>query len=294
VRLILLIKEDIDFKKLQSYISEVLKKDIYISRNIDCCAICGSSDYIKYGLFKGIQRYKCKDCGKTFSNVTNSLLSCSKHSPSKWIEFIELMIEKKSLRFSAAKLDISLVTAFYWRHKILYGLTLDSLSNKLNGDIHIGKTLMIENFKGCRNINTTLRRNIWVIGSKGSEDSMIIKPLSVGSWDLRRFNEKIYSKIEKKSYIIPYGDRYISLIAKSHNKKVVITKNDENRIKFLRSNLNKWLRCFCGISTKYLEEYLSFFILFNLDKKIDCMDLKNYLSLDNYFIKTEKIGLFKN
>lgn len=204
------------------------------------------------------------------------------------------MIDKKSLRFSAAKLDISLVTAFYWRHKILHGLTLDSLPKKLNGDIYIGKTLIQENFKGCRNINTSIRRNIWIIGAKGSEDSVLIKPISTGIWNLKEFNDKIYSKIEEKSYIIPYGDRYISSVAKSHNKKVLIKKNDENRIKFLRSNLNKWLRCFHGIATKYLEKYLSFFILFNLDKKIDCMDLKNYLAFGDYFIKTEEIVLHEN
>ena len=38
-------------------------------------------------------------------------------------------------------------------------------------------------------------------------------------------------------------------------------------------NLMKWIGTFKGIATKYLEEYLSLFILFNLDRRIDYMDI---------------------
>ena len=289
-----MIKEDIDLKDLQLHINKLLRKDLYAKKHIDCCPICSGSSYIKYGSYKEMQRYKCKECGKTFSKSTNSLWSYSKHTPSKWIEFIELFMERKSLRFCAAKLEISLVTAFYWRHKILHGLTLDPLPNRLKGNIHIGKTLIKENFKGCRNIETPTRSNIWVIGAKGSDDSMIINPISKGLWDLKKFNERIYFRIEKESYITAYEDRYISLIAKSHNKKIFKQILPEIRIKFLRSNLNKWLKRFHGIATKYLERYLSFFILFNLDKIINYMDLVNYLTCGDRFIETKKIVLVPN
>lgn len=284
-----MIKEDIHLKKLELHINELLRKDFYVNRHISCCPICGSSEYIKYGLYKEIQRYKCKECRKTFSKSTNSLWSYSKHNPTKWIEFIELMMEKRSLRFCASKLKINLATAFYWRHKILHGLTINSLPNKLKGNIHIGKTLIIENFKGCRNIETQLRRNIWVVGAKGIDDSMLAKPISIGNWNLKSFNEKIYSKIDKNSYLISYGDRYITSVAKSHNKILIKEIFNENRIRFLRINLKNWLKSFYGIATKYLEEYLSFFILFNLDEIIDYMKLIKYLALGDRFISIKKI-----
>ena len=131
------------------------------------------------------------------------------------------MIKKKSLRFCANKLNISLATAFYWRHKILHGLKLDSIPNKLQGDVHINKTIIIENFKGCRNITTTRRSNIWIIAAKGDEDSMLVMPIFKDCWNWKIFNEKIYSKIQKGSYIVAYNDRYIAVKAKEHNKKIV-------------------------------------------------------------------------
>ena len=56
-------------------------------------------------------------------------------------------------------------------------------------------------------------------------------------------------------------------------------------------NIMKWFSTFKGIATKYLEEYLSFFILFNLDKVIDYVDIISYLSFGNMFIRTKEIGV---
>jgi len=278
-----------DLKKLDGYKSILLKKDVYEKREIKCCPICGANKYIKYGLYKQIQRYMCKECGKTFSNATNALWSYSKKSFEKWIEFTEFMMEKKSLRFCAEKLNISLVTAFYWRHKILRGLKLDIIPNKLRGDIHINKTIIIENLKGCRNITTARRSNIWIIAAKGDEDSMVIMPIFRNCWSWQIFDEKIYSKIQKGSYIVAYKDRYIFVKAKQHNKKMVKDIKYDDRIAYIMRNLNKWLSTFHGVATKYLDEYLSLFILFNLDRMFDYMDMMSYLSIGSRFTRTREI-----
>ncbi len=284
-----MIQEDIDLNKLRGNINTLLKKDIYKNNHIECCPLCGANKYIKYGLYKGIQRYKCRECSKTFSNATNSLWSYSKKDLTKWIEFTELMVENKSLRFCAKKLNINLATAFYWRHKILYALKKDYIPNGLKGDVHINKTILKENFKGCRNITKTKRSNIWIIAAKGDEDSMLTIPVFKDYWNWNIFHKKIYSKIEKGSYIVAYNDRYISLKAKEHNKKLIKKIKEDDRIGHIKMNLKKWLRNFKGIATKYLEEYLSFFVLFNLDRNIDYMYIISYLSFGNRFIKTKDI-----
>ena len=228
-----MIQKNINSKKLKENINSFLKNDIYKNKNIECCSICGGKNYIKHGSYKGIQRYKCKECGKTFSNTTNSLWSYSKKDLNIWIEFIQLMIKKKSLRFCANKLKISLATAFYWRHKILHGLKLDSIPSKLQGNVHINKTIIIENFKGCRNITTTRRSNIWIVAAKGDEDSMLVMPTFRDFWNWNIFDEKIYSKIQKGSYIVAYNDRYIAVKAKAHNKKIVKEIKEDDRVGYI-------------------------------------------------------------
>ena len=286
-----MIQEKVNSNKLKLYINNFSEDNIYRNKKIECCPICGGNKYIKYGVYKQIQRYKCKECRRTFSKATNSLWSYSKKALNKWIEFVELMLERKSLRFCAKKLNINLATSFYWRHKILHGLKIDNIPNKLNGDVHINKTILKENFKGSRKIVIKERRNIWIIAAKGDEDSMLTMPIFKDCWNWSIFDNKIYSKIEKKSYIVAYLDRYIQIKAKKHNRKLVKKVKEDDRIKYIITNLKEWLGKFKGIATKYLEGYLSFFVLFNLDKEMDYIDIVSYLSFKNIFIKTKEISM---
>ncbi|GKU27216.1 IS1/IS1595 family N-terminal zinc-binding domain-containing protein [Clostridium folliculivorans] len=291
-----MLQHDVELKKFDLHTNDVLKRDFYKDRVVEACPICGSKWHIKYGFYNGIQRYKCKVCDKTFSRATNSLWSYSKKNTRTWMEFTELMTENKTLKFCAEKLNISIGTAFYWRHKILQALSRDVTPDSLSGVVHVGKVILKENFKGCRNpeiiASSTPREDIWVIGAKGQEDSMFIKPIFKHWWNRIAFDEKVYSKIEEKSYIAAYGDRYIKSVAIRHNRNKSIKVDDEYRIKYLWPNLKKWLSIFHGVASKYLQRYLSFFIIMNLDKVIDYMDLiYDRLFKGNRFIKTDEIRI---
>jgi transposase-like protein len=289
---IFLIQKQVDIQKLKLHINDFIKDEIYKSRKIECCPSCGGKQYIKHGMYKNIQRYKCKECGKTFSKTTNLLWSYSKKDFNKWIKFVEFTMKRKTLRFCAKKLKINLATAFYWRHKILHGLKNESIpTSKLKGNIHINKTILKENFKGNRKINVKERRNIWIIAAKGNEDSMITMPISNGFFDWKAFDSKVYSRIEEESYIVPYNDRYIQIKAKKHNKEMMKNVKPESRIKYIISNLKRWMDKFKGVATKYLEGYLALFILYNLRRKIDYIDVIMLMKSKKLFIKTNEIGL---
>jgi transposase-like protein len=291
---ITLIKNDYYLENLKVHLKLILKRDLYSSRQkmIKSCPICGCTEYIKYGYYNEIQRYKCKNkcCGKTFSWGTNSIWSYSKKCANKWVEFIELMLEKRTLKYCAHKLSININTAFYWRHKVLHALTYDNIPNSLFGDVHMTKSGMKESFKGCRNITKLKRDNIFIVSAKGDEDNLLSLPISKKLWSQKDFREKIYSKIEKDSYIIPYSDRYIYAIAKVHNNglKRVAEKEDEI-IKNYRAILKEWFRCFRGISTKYLTKYLCWFIIEYREKEFNNLECLYELMNEFNFIKTIKI-----
>ena len=71
-----------------------------LSNNYDSsfCPHCQNKHIIKYGKDnKGNQRYLCKECSKTFSSITGSLLSYTKKQPYQWFEYIQ-SLNKKSLK----------------------------------------------------------------------------------------------------------------------------------------------------------------------------------------------------
>ncbi|MCQ2019463.1 IS1 family transposase, partial [Clostridium butyricum] len=119
------------------------------------CPYCGSKSFIKYGNYNRIQRYKCKneECKKTFSNTTNSVWKYLKHKPEKWFEFIELMGEHTTLNECAAKLEISIVTAFYWRHKIFHAIENNYKPEKFDEVVDVDTYYTEKCYKGSRNKN---------------------------------------------------------------------------------------------------------------------------------------------
>ena len=274
-----MIQEDVNFEKLEGHFGKLLKCDIYKNRCIDECLYCKSKNYIKFGTYKGIQRYRCKECEKTFSKTTKSMWSYSKKQPEVWVKFVELMLQKKSLRACAKILKINIRTAFIWRHKIMRELTSDVMAEHLEGKVFIAKTIEKENFKGCRKITVLERKNIWIVAARDRRDSMIAMPVCMQFWNEDNFNKIIYSKITEDSYIVPDNDRYMMNIAKNHNKGIVLNSKLEKSVRNCRRNLRNWIGIFRGVATKYLEGYLSYFVLFNLYKKFNSLDFTYNLCL---------------
>ncbi|CAI3647359.1 transposase [Clostridium neonatale] len=274
-----MIQEDVNFEKLEGHFGKLLKCDIYKNRCIDECLYCKSKNYIKFGTYKGIQRYRCKECEKTFSKTTKSMWSYSKKQPEVWVKFVELMLQKKSLRACAKILKINIRTAFIWRHKIMRELTSDVMAEHLEGKVFIAKTIEKENFKGCRKITVLERKNIWIVAARDRRDSMIAMPVCMQFWNEDNFNKIIYSKITEDSYIVPDNDRYMMNIAKNHNKGIVLNSKLEKSVRNFRRNLRNWIGIFRGVATKYLEGYLSYFVLFNLYNKFNSLDFTYDLCL---------------
>ena len=274
-----MIQEDVNFEKLEGHFGKLLKCDIYKNRCIDECLYCKSKNYIKFGTYKGIQRYRCKECEKTFSKTTKSMWSYSKKQPEVWVKFVELMLQKKSLRACAKILKINIRTAFIWRHKIMRELTSDVMAEHLEGKVFIAKTIEKENFKGCRKITVLERKNIWIVAARDRRDSMIAMPVCMQFWNEDNFNKIIYSKITEDSYIVPDNDRFMMNIAKNHNKGIVLNSKLEKSVRNFRRNLRNWIGIFRGVATKYLEGYLSYFVLFNLYKKFNSLDFTYNLCL---------------
>lgn len=110
------------------------------------CLHCGSLSVKKNGKYRARQRYLCKDCGKTFNDMTNTPLSGSRY-PHKWLKHFEMMIEGYTLPKISEALEIHISTAFYWRHKILKAIR--SLGNQtLKGIVERDETFFWKVIKG--------------------------------------------------------------------------------------------------------------------------------------------------
>lgn len=271
--------------------------DLLKDRKITFCPHCNSTKIIKYGKYKGLQRFKCLNatCKKTFSQKTKTFISHSKKAADLWAKYFVLMNNGYSLRDCSSILNINLATAFFWRHKILVTQNKNHY-NTLKNYVEISKIMIKENFKGDKNAKNRRKENVSVACAMDSNKTLLSKVISRYSLSLGSINKHFSYNIDNSSILASYNDRYLEIYSKQHNSTVLplpkdkissiandiknnnLSNNNENSIIAIK-NLNstiptkclfihnfslqikKWLVRFRGVATKYLENYLNWNIL---------------------------------
>ena len=112
-----------------------------------CCAHCGHSKYVKFGIDKGSQRYKCKSCNRSFTEYTGTWMA-GIHSKDKIDGYLQLMVEEQSLDKIKDKLQINKKTAFDWRHKVLSSIQ-ESDKDDFTGITESDETFFLYSEKGA-------------------------------------------------------------------------------------------------------------------------------------------------
>ena len=120
------------------------------------CAHCHSENVKKWGTFRGLQRYRCYDCGKTFNSLTNSPLAFLRKKD-RWLKMALSLKEGLSVRKTAARCGVSVPTAFRWRHRFLQAAAADK-PIKLEGIAEADETYFLESFKGRRRLPRPARK----------------------------------------------------------------------------------------------------------------------------------------
>lgn len=227
------------------------------------CPYCKSNHFIKYGKFNGIQRYKCKNhnCLRTFSNRTESPWRYSKKGMEHWHKYMRLMDLNSNLRQCADKVNISLSTSFYWRHKILKAIHKINEAIRLDGNVEIIKTMFNENNKGVRGSQRTHKGKISIMSALDSNNNSFSQVIGNVPCNQRDVEKVIKNKISDDAHIDAYLDRGFLAAARKHNKankeRNTIAKSN-NIITYYMKQLN-WIHRFRGISTKYINRYLTWF-----------------------------------
>lgn len=83
-----------------------------------CCPHCGSGRVAHWGAAHGLPRYRCTSCRRTFNVLTNTPLARLRNKE-RWLTFLGTMIERKSIRESAAACGVSATTSFRWHKRFL-------------------------------------------------------------------------------------------------------------------------------------------------------------------------------
>ena len=84
------------------------------------CPHCASEGAVSRGMARGLRRYQCKGCGRTFNALSGTPLS-GLHHKERWLSFGASLAEGETVKASAARRDVAVSTAFRWRHRFSGG-----------------------------------------------------------------------------------------------------------------------------------------------------------------------------
>ena len=107
------------------------------------------------GMARGLRRYQCKGCGRTFNALSGTPLS-GLHHKERWLSFGASLAEGETVKASAARCDVAVSTAFRWRHRFLAAARSDS--EVLKGIVEADETYVLESRKGARGLGRKARR----------------------------------------------------------------------------------------------------------------------------------------
>ena len=119
------------------------------------CPHCASEGAVSRGMARGLRRYRCKGCGRTFNALSGTPLS-GLHHKERWLSFGASLAKGETVKASAARCDVAVSTAFRWRHRFLAAARSDS--EVLKGIVEADETYVLESRKGARGLGRKARR----------------------------------------------------------------------------------------------------------------------------------------
>ena len=280
-----------DATALQSFIDECTQKnyhkrhpkptatgeaELLNSLDVDECRRCGSSDIQRFGYTpNGIQRYKCKECMRTFTVLTNTIFDSHKIPLTEWLDFLLSIFGHGSINLVSKTNRNACNTTRFWMSKVFLVLQNYQADLMLRKDIQLDETYYkvrqpdIETKEGGMQYRG-LSRNQICIGIACDNTTIICfvegkgKPTKQGtllafeshieygatiSHDMEQAHDSLVTLLDLKS--IEYDSREI--------KKLPDSENPLNRVNQYCRSLKHFLNAHSGFIRNDLQDYLNLF-----------------------------------
>lgn len=242
------------------------------------CPRCGSPQLVKNGSANGLQRFKCRQCARTFNALTGTPLA-RLHLRDKWMGQAQVLGEGLSLNQVAQRLGVAQSTAFRWRHRFL-ACPRSLQAPQLLGIAEADESYFLTSCKGQRGLLRQPRRRGGkaLAGCKGSEYTPVLMARDRAGATanlILQTNQAVSVQAALKPLLpldtILCTDGSVTLASAARALGVQHQAVNVSRGRRVRgpwhvqnvnayvSRLRGWMQRFKGVATKYLDSYLGWF-----------------------------------
>lgn len=252
------------------------------------CIYCGGIAK-KDGQQHGKQRYRCKACGRTFVDSSNSVMRGSHYDRMTWCSLIEDTFNGESLDHSATRLGMTHRTVFNMRHKILIAMEeLEKADPIILSNIQeFDETYVLESEKGKKfgpNAKRPPRKRGQKASKRGLSDEQVCIMTGVGrkttpayaksvnraSPSKSEIQEAFEGHIEEGTIVFTDGAKNYSVLQDAYDCVVHGMSVDEmkkskvanlNNVNSFHSFMKSRYRKYRGVASKYINRYNMLFAL---------------------------------
>lgn len=108
-----------NYRRRHPSISATGEVELLNSFVVSECRHCGSCNVVRFGKTGiGVNRYRCKECGKTFTPITNTIFDSRKISLSEWLDFLLDILSYSSFTLASKGNRNATNTTKYWMDKV--------------------------------------------------------------------------------------------------------------------------------------------------------------------------------
>jgi transposase-like protein len=242
------------------------------------CPRCRSVRLHRHGHAHGLQRYRCVDCARTFNALTGTPLARLRHR-SKWLPYLDCMLQSGTVRGAAALAGIHKNTSFRWRHRFLT-LSKSDRSWPLGGITEADETYLLESQKGSRHLDRPPRlrggRSRWRGLSHEQVCILVARDRTGKTFDfvtgrapltLPQLRRCLPPVVAPDILLVTDGHPAYRAFAReagiphravnlSAGVRVAGALHVQN-VNAYHSRFKEWLRRFHGVASRYLPNYLS-------------------------------------
>ncbi|VXB29394.1 IS1595 family transposase [Massilia sp. 9I] len=242
------------------------------------CPGCGSGRHYRHGIVRGLQRYRCRDCGRTFSALSGTPLARLRHR-SKWLDYLKEMLDSRSVRAAAKLVGVHRNTSFRWRHRFLHGVRHDQ-PERLAGIAEADEMFLLESQKGSRQLERPARKRGGVAHRRGigqQHDCILVARDRSGLTCSFVTGRAAVTARQLHRYLLPVLDPEILLVTDGHKAyrtfareariaHAFVTLRAGERVRGVvhvqnvnayHQRLRSWLSRFHGVASRYLPNYLA-------------------------------------
>ena len=237
------------------------------------CPGCSSESVHKWGIVSGLQRYRCKECKRTFNALSGTSMSRLRKKE-LWFEYSQALADSLSLTKAAERCGIDRTTAFRWRHRFLPQSGPQAV--KCTGITEIDETYFRESFKGKKVLHRKPRKRgkLDVRGLSAEQIPVIVAKDRAGhvcdgvleERTAKAVGRCLGTRIAPDSLLCIEKSRILLKFAKDAGLafEAIATKQRKGREKVFHvqtvnayhSRLKNWMARFNGVATERLPNYL--------------------------------------